>query len=140
MKTFDEIKKNPRLRIESVSKDGFSGIVTFSLWNGSIVCSKGAGWEHVSVAPFQRRFVPTWDNMCSIKDMIWNDNEQVIQIHPAKAEYVNNVPNCLHLWRCTYKDMVLPPSVLVGIRKGQTMEQIKTELKEAFEIAGEVYN
>ena len=70
-----------------------------------------------------------------VKDIFWNKDEVVIQIHPAEADYVNNVPNCLHLWRCTYREMVLPPSVLVGLRKGQTMEEVKAEPAEAVRLA-----
>jgi len=47
------------------------------------------------------------------------------------------MPNCLHLWRCTYKDMVLPPSILVGIKKGQTQKEIAEEIVKAYEIAAE---
>lgn len=83
--------------------------------------------------------MPTWDDMCMIKDIFFEDDESVIQIHPAKDQYVNNVSNCLHLWRCTYKEMVLPPSCLVGIRKGQSKESLLSEIKEAYAMAGEEY-
>lgn len=58
------------------------------------------GWEHISVSPYKGK-LPTWDDMCEIKDMFWEDEEAVIQIHPKKSEYVNIVDNCLHLWRHT---------------------------------------
>ena len=32
---------------------------------------------------------------------------------------------------------VLPPSVLVGLRKGQTMAEARKELEEAYALAGE---
>lgn len=35
------------------------------------------------------------------KDMFFKEDEIVVQYHPAKSEYVNNMPNCLHLWRPT---------------------------------------
>lgn len=139
MKSFEELKKTPRLTIEIMDADGFKGTVTMMKWSGSVICSTGAGWEHVSVAPFKRNIVPTWEDMCKVKEMFWNDDEAVIQIHPPASEYVNNMPNCLHLWRCTYKEMVLPPSVLVGIRKGQTRYEFYKEVKEAYEIAGEKF-
>lgn len=75
--------------------------------------------------------------MCKIKSWFWEDDEAVIQIHPKSEEYVNNMSNCLHLWRCTYKDMILPPSCLVGLRNGQTMAELQQEIREAYEIAGE---
>lgn len=139
MKTIEEISKNKRLIIGSVGCDGFSGFLQMPLWRGSVICSTGAGWEHVSVSPEKMRVVPTWDEMCMIKNMFWNEDEAVIQIHPSKEEYVNNMPNCLHLWRCTYKEMVLPPSCLVGLRKGQTKSELMEEVKEAYKIAGEEY-
>ena len=135
MKNLDEIKECPRLRNFVFGEDGFSCEIGLAGWQGTVICSTGAGWEHVSVAPYKRRVVPEWDDMCNIKDIFWKDDESVIQIHPPKTEYVNNVPNCLHLWRCTYKEMVLPPSILVGVRKGQTKREIAREIDEAYSMA-----
>ena len=137
MKHINAIKTNTRLRIGEISEDGFDGEISLPLWRGTVICSTGAGWEHVSVSPYQHRVTPSWDDMCAIKDMFWEDDEAVIQIHPPKAEYVNNLRNCLHLWRCTYKEMVLPPSILVGIRKGQTRKEIAEEVIAAYKMAGE---
>ena len=139
MKNTDEIISNPRLIVGIIGNDGGNGLVSMPLWRGSVIWSNGAGWEHVSVSPESKRITPSWDDMCRIKDMFFYEDEAVIQIHPPKAEYVNNMPNCLHLWRCTYKDMVLPPSVLVGVRKGQTQAEFIEELEEAYKIAGEEY-
>lgn len=135
MRTINEIANDYHILIDGRAGDSFSGTITFPHWQGSVVCSTGAGWEHVSVAPYKRRIVPSWDDMCMIKNIFWHKNEAVIQIHPQEAEYVNNVSNCLHLWRCTYKEMVLPPAILVGVKKGQTPGDIKTELAEAFRLA-----
>lgn len=139
MRAIEEIKQNPRICISMTSFDGFSGTISLPMWQGSVIASTGAGWEHISVSPFKSRITPTWDDMCKIKEWFWNDDEAAIQIHPVKDQYVNNVSNCLHLWRCTYKDMILPPSILVGIRKGQTKAEIDKEIREAYEIAGEEY-
>lgn len=139
MKNTDEIISHPRLIVGIIGNDGGNGLVSMPLWKGSVIWSNGAGWEHVSVSPESKRITPSWDDMCRIKDMFFYEDEAVIQIHPPKAEYVNNMPNCLHLWRCTYKDMVLPPSVLVGARKGQTFAEFIEEIKEAYKIAGEEY-
>lgn len=72
-------------------------------WAGSVIwgCNED-GMEHVSVSPADWRITPSWDDMCIIKDIFWEDDETVIQVHPPKSQYVNLVPNCLHLWR--YKD------------------------------------
>lgn len=37
--------------------------------------------------------------MCVLKDIFFNNDEEVYQIHPKKREYVNAVENCLHLWK-----------------------------------------
>lgn len=139
MRTFEEIAKIGRCHWIDSSDDGMRGIIALHGWQGTIIVSNGAGWEHVSVSPMKKHYVPTWDDMCAIKRMFWNDNEAVIQIHPAQTDYVNNMPNCLHLWRCSYKDMVLPPSCLVGLRKGQTVGELAVELEEAYRIAGEEF-
>ena len=55
------------------------------------------GWEHVSVEVMARR-LPTWGEMCFIKDLFWDLEEEVIQIHPKLSEYVN-LAEALHLWR-----------------------------------------
>ena len=55
------------------------------------------GWEHVSIELYARR-LPTWDEMCFVKDIFWDDEEEVVQIHPRKSEYVD-MTEALHLWR-----------------------------------------
>ena len=138
MRSLDEIKANKQITIKLTGVDGGQGVIALPTWKGSVIWSKGCGWEHVSVSPHNKRVIPTWDDMCKVKEWFFNDDESVIQIHPPKDMYVNNMPNCLHLWKCTYKEMVLPPSCLVGIRKGQTMAELNEEVKEAYKIAGEV--
>lgn len=72
------------------------------------------GWEHVSVSI--RRRLPNWMEMSFVKDLFWGGDECVIQFHPPKSEYINNHPNCLHLWRWTRGAFPLPPSILVGLK------------------------
>lgn len=97
----------------------------------SVIWSNGAGWDHVSMCPFKRSHTPTWDEMCKLKNDFFRDDEVVVQFHPAKSEYVNNLPNCLHLWRCQSEDFPTPPSIMVGIRKGQTTSEL---MKEALDV------
>lgn len=139
MRTKEEIQNNPKLRNVEFSMDGGRADIHIGGWNGSVIWSDGAGWEHVSVCPYAKRIIPSWDDMCQLKDVFFNDDESVIQIHPPKEQYVSNMDNCLHLWKCSYKEMVLPPSCLVGMRKGQTREELWKEVKEAYEMAGEKY-
>ena len=139
MRTLEEIRKNWRLNIETESADGMSGTISFAHWTGSFIFSFGGGWDHLSISPFNKRFTPSWDEMSAAKDIFWNEEEAVIQVHPPKSEYVNNLSNCLHLWRCTYKDMVLPPSCFVGMREGQTRAEVMEEVKAAYRLAGEEF-
>lgn len=71
-------------------------------------------WEHVSVSLKNR--CPRWQEMCFVKDLFWDDDEAVMQLHPSKSEYVNNHPFCLHLWRPQDGNIPLPPSIAVGFK------------------------
>jgi hypothetical protein len=79
-----------------------------------VIASDGMGWEHVSVSRNDR--CPTWDEMCQIKALFWDEDDCVIQYHPPRSEYVNNHPNCLHLWRPIGVELPMPPSILVGLK------------------------
>ena len=67
-----------------------------------VVVSDGGGWDHVSVHVSGR--CPTWQEMCYVKDLFFKDNEVVMQLHPAKSEYVNCHPFTLHMWRPQTKE------------------------------------
>jgi len=54
-------------------------------------------WDHVSVSLKTR--CPTWEEMCAIKDIFFDPDDVVVQYHPAKKDYVNFHPYCLHMWR-----------------------------------------
>jgi hypothetical protein len=58
--------------------------------------------------------------MCQVKDLFWDAHEVVLQFHPAKQDYVNCHPHCLHLWRHKWKmkQVPLPPAILVGPKHG----------------------
>jgi hypothetical protein len=77
-----------------------------------IIASDGMGWEHVSVSIETR--APTWDEMCWVKDLFWDEDECVLQYHPPREVYVNLHPNCLHLWRPLRYVIPVPPMKLVG--------------------------
>lgn len=79
-----------------------------------VIASDGGGWEHVSVS--LRNRPPTWREMCHIKGLFWDAEDCVLQYHPPKSEYVNNHPNCLHLWRPIGQAVPVPPSIMVGIK------------------------
>lgn len=80
-----------------------------------IIASQGDAeipWEHVSVSLRDR--VPTWDEMCWVKDQFFDEEETVVQFHPPRSEYVNHHPFCLHLWRPTHHVIPRPPPIAVG--------------------------
>lgn len=117
MKSFDEIASNGRIIVAKRASDGLAGEIHMPRWRGTIIASNGAGWNHVSVAPYKHTITPTWDDMCMIKDICFGDEEWVMQLHPAKSEYVNNMPNCLHLWQPNDgRTIPTPPSILTGIK------------------------
>ena len=74
-----------------------------------VIASSDGGWEHVSVSPKNQKRCPTWEEMCVVKDMFFEPEEAVMQLHPAHSEYVNNHPYCLHLWRPLEREIPLPP-------------------------------
>ena len=76
-----------------------------------VIASDGAGWEHVSVSLPNR--CPTWDEMCKVKALFWDDDDCVVQFHPPKTDYVNLHPYCLHLWRPVGTPILLPDQTLV---------------------------
>lgn len=131
MKTNEELRNTVNLLIVRTAADGGMGEI-FKLGKryGSVIWSNGGGWEHVSVCPYKRSYTPSWDDMCALKDMFFHEDETVVQYHPAKSEYVNNMPNCLHLWRPTEADLPTPPAIMVGIKKGQTPEEVRKAIEE----------
>ena len=118
MRTLEEIRSLPELRCIELSFDGGCAMVHFGQLRGSVIWSIGGGWEHVSVAPFKDWYVPSWKEMCRLKDMFFLPEEVVVQYHPAESEYVNLVGNCLHLWRPTKEALPTPPFWMVGLKKG----------------------
>ncbi len=99
---------------------GFNGMFQITGPNKirlNILASNGASWEHVSVSLTQvnkYRRCPTWEEMCWVKDLIWQPEEAVMQLHPRHSEYVNCHPYVLHLWRPTNAAIPTPPTYLVG--------------------------
>ena len=80
--------------------------------------SDGGGWDHVSVTIRSRLSeaafrTPTWDEMCFIKDIFFEAEERVMQLHPRESEYVNVHPNVLHLWKPQTMDIPGPPRIMV---------------------------
>jgi hypothetical protein len=51
-----------------------------------------------------------------VKDLLWAEEECVVQFHPPRSQYINNNPFMLHLW-CRVDGFPLPPSILLDDRK-----------------------
>ena len=117
MRNLPELNKH-RLQVPGYVLGGATeGAFKFRI-NGNnyfVIASSDYGWEHVSVSCPSK--IPTWDIMCKIKDLFFYDDEVVMQLHPKKEDYVNNHPNCLHMWRPTNEKIPTPPSILVGIKE-----------------------
>lgn len=78
-----------------------------------IIASNGGGWDHVSITPKTAERCPKWNEMCTVKDLFFKEDEEVMQLHPAKENHINNHPYCLHLWRPQKEKIPLPPRVMV---------------------------
>jgi hypothetical protein len=83
-----------------------------------IIASDGEGWEHVSVhitdEKKQHDRLPTWDEMCEVKNMFWDKSDCIVQYHPADTEYINVHKHTLHLWRPTNQVIPIPPKEMIG--------------------------
>lgn len=77
-----------------------------------VIASFGMGWDHVSVSLHTR--CPNWREMSHVKDLFWEDNEVVMQLHVAKKDHINLHPYCLHLWKPQNLQIPLPPNFMVG--------------------------
>lgn len=135
MRNIDEIKQTSGMVIKKEGKDGFGGTVfPIEYKNGKVrivkdidkalhfMFSWGCGFEHLSVStPIK---CPTWEQMCKMKDIFWRDDEVCMQLHPKKEDYVNCMQYCLHIWRPIDKEIPMPPSIMVGLRKGKETEDL----------------
>ena len=99
MRTIEEIKQNTQVQVAndvtSVKGNmvGFQGFLhlreskmtlTFMATVDSLL--NGRKWEHVSVGIYNNnRNMPSWNDMCAVKDIFWRDDEEVHQIHHVRA-------------------------------------------------------
>lgn len=103
-------------------EDGNNGLFVIPQGGYYFQCivSDRMGWEHVSsTLRFKNSGIsnnPSWDEMCYIKSLFWDEEDMVIQYHPAKSDYINNHPHVLHLWRPVNVEFPKPDSIMVGIK------------------------
>lgn len=140
MKNIEEIKRTSGMVIKKEGPDGFGGtIFPIEYKKGKVkvvndidkalhfIFSWGCGFEHLSVStPIK---TPTWEQMCTMKDIFWSEDEVCMQLHPKKEDYVNNHSYCLHIWKPIDKEIPTPPNIMVGLREGREAEDINQILK-----------
>lgn len=111
---------SPRIMSKYISSDadGFNGMFRFMLDSKFIRCvaSDGEDWQHVSVSIENETKPPNWAIMCKVKELFWEPEDVAVQFHPARSQYVNFHPGCLHIWRYTGTEFrqPIPHWFLVG--------------------------
>lgn len=101
------IRRAEGMKVEQATVHGGVGEVEIGDWSGSVIWGEDeGGWEHVSVSPYNHDITPSWNDMCRLKDIFFEDEEVVLQFHPRKSQYVNIMNNCLHLWRPKEKELL----------------------------------
>lgn len=115
MKSLNDILQQPRTLIMNADeRGGVAQVLLLSskkqkyatvIWSIDSD-SNGEIWEHVSVS-FSGRD-PTWEEMCEVKNMFFQPEEECVQFHPKASEYVNIHPHCLHIWRNATKEILSP--------------------------------
>lgn len=112
MKSFDKIAGDTQVQILNQVKTidgGMAGIEGYLNLRDSkktmafVATIDDGKWEHVSVSyNDENKKLPSWTEMCAVKDVFWEPEEEVHQIHPKHSQYVHGYgrkENILHLWR-----------------------------------------
>lgn len=116
MKSLEELKQTTNLCITGRYTAGdaakyhiYHGMVEWPGFKGTVIFGydESGVMEHVSVSSYKRRQLPTWEDMCKLKDMFFHPDEMVVQVHPKEERYLHGVSgpggkplgNVLHLWR-----------------------------------------
>jgi hypothetical protein len=104
-------------RLRSTPAFGNNGAFEFEFRNRllKVIISDGHRWDHVSVSTPNR--CPNWEEMSWIKDIFFEPEETVIQIHPPQSDYINNQPCTLHMWRPQDAVVPTPPSWMIGFKE-----------------------
>ena len=115
-------RRHPQLKSDdSYGNNGFF-IIPHHRTSGylyRVQASDGMLWEHVSVSVTSgirkdSSRCPTWEEMCHIKNLFWDEDDCVIQFHPTQSEYVNRHKFVLHLWRPIDQVIPIPDKIMVG--------------------------
>lgn len=111
----NEFRNRTHPRFRSTELEGNNGLFVFEFKGYVVDCiaSDGEKIEHVSVT-INRKRTPSWDIMCHVKDLFWDEEDLVVQFHPPKSQYVNCHLYCLHLWRNDQiQEIMLPDKMLI---------------------------
>jgi hypothetical protein len=123
-----KVPENKRMKEGFLASDesfGCNGIFIVPINNGTIwaqcTVSDQSGWEHLSVTLCDKNHkqikrCPTWLKMCDLKNIFWDEEDCVIQLHPPKSDWVNCHEFCLHLWRPVGVELPRPPYYMIGIK------------------------
>lgn len=87
------------LEIRETQRSEFYLPIADGIGNVSALNFKNDSWEHVLIDLEAQKRCATYEEMCNLKDIFWDENEIAIQVHPAKSDYINFCKYCLHLWR-----------------------------------------
>lgn len=98
-------------------------------------CGKDGLMEHISVTPKNQKRCPTWDEMAAIKDMFFLPEEECVQFHPKRSEYVNHHQFCLHIWRPVNGSLKQPQMATGGMA---TLAYRDAQLEELWVQLGDV--
>jgi hypothetical protein len=107
----------------TTAADGNNGLFMVKLARNQtlkVIVSDQMGWEHVSVSRADR--CPVWEEMTAVKDLFWDAEDTVMQLHPPRSDWVNNSATCLHLWRPIGVEIPRPPALMVGIASLGTLK------------------
>jgi hypothetical protein len=80
----------------------------------AIIASDGQGWDHVSVRVSDNSGLPTWEEMVTVKELLFHPHECAYQYHPKEKDYVDFHPLVLHIWRPHLLWMPTPPTWMIG--------------------------
>ena len=107
----EQLKKYPH-HSEGIDSDGMAFQVQGPEFQVlKVIASWGDGWNHVSVSLPNR--VPTWEEMCFIKNITFGKESMAIQYHPPEKDYINIHPFVLHLWEPHGQYIPTPPTYMV---------------------------
>ena len=105
MRSFEEIMDNPNVRTTACKSGVLLGFVILQKsgkpldYSLIIDDNKVGRIEHASINCLVHNHLPTWEELCELKDIVWFDEEECYQVFPKKSQYVNFAKNCMHIWR-----------------------------------------